>query len=424
MQCETTRKHPKGAKTMIKSYAFWLPALAMAASTMTTPLHISPDAHLVDNGWQEEWDTLFPYASLQPEHAAQQNIRKNMPAGHTPEDTTGVSDIWDRLRTGFNLPQQDAQSVQAHIDTFHNHPRHIEAILKRGKPYLFYILNQVEERGMPAELALLPVIESAFDPFANSPAGAAGIWQFMPVTAKHVGLRRDWWVDDRRDIIAATDAALDYLSELHQRFNGDWLLALSAYNAGSARVKRAIRRNHSEGKAVDFWSLPLPDETRGYVPKLMALRAIISRPEAYGIKLPALPNSHYFTVVDAGGQIDLQVAAQLTGTPMDELQRLNPGLIRSMTPPDSTHTLLIPSASVQRFHERLAQLPADQRVQSVKYRVREGDTLSAIALNSQTTVSRLRQINQLEDTRIIAGKLLIVPTGERDEDASAAMQSS
>ena len=160
------------------------------------------------------------------------------------------------------------------------------------------------------------------------------------------------------------------------------------------------------------------------MPKLIALQAIISNPRAYNITLPALANTDYFTVVDTGGQLDLQVAARLTGSSIDELQRLNPGLTRSITPPASPHTLLIPRASEQRFHERLARLPADQRVQSVKYRVRQGDTLSAIAQNSRTTVARLRQINHLESTRIFAGKLIIVPIGERDEDVSVELQAS
>jgi len=379
---------------------------------------------MIDNDREKAWDALLAPAPLQPAFIPPAAARANTAAAQPLAVTVAPINIWERLRAGFNFPQQDAPSVQAHIDTFHNHPRHIEQILQRGEPYLFYILNRVEERGLPAELALLPVIESAFDPFASSPAGAAGIWQFMPATAKHVGLRQDWWVDGRRDIVAATDAALDYLSELHQRFDGDWLLALGAYNAGRARINRAIHRNRSQGKPVDFWHLPLPDETRAYVPKLLALRAIIANPESYNISLPVLANSHYFSVVDTGGQLDLQVAARLTGTTMDELQRLNPGLTRSITPPASPHTLLIPRASEQRFREQLAQLSPDQRVQSIKYKVRPGDTLSAIALNSRTTVARLRQINHLKNTRIFAGKLLIVPISEPDADDSAQLQVS
>ena len=398
-------------------HRLWLPALAMIASALVTHLQLSRDTRAIEN--EPVWDTLLAPVPPQPEY-----IPPEPPLAQTLAGVDDAIDIWERLRTGFKLPPQLTPSVQAHVDNFRSHNHHIANILQRGEPYLFYILSRVEARGLPAELALLPVIESAFDPLASSPAGAAGIWQFMPGTAKQLGLRRDWWVDGRRDIVAATEAALDYLSELQQRFDGDWLLALGAYNAGSARVNRAIRLNRSQGKPVDFWHLPLPEETRNYVPKLIALRAIIASPETYNIALPDLANTHYFTAVETDGQLDLQVAARLSGTSMGELQRLNPGLIRSITPPASPHTLLIPRASEQCFRERLARLPADQRVQSIKYRVRRGDTLSTIAQNSRTTVTRLRQINQLDSTRIFAGKLLIVPLGERDENASGALQAS
>ena len=398
-------------------HRLWLPALAMIASALVTHLQLARETRAVED--ERTWETLMTPIPSQPAYIPPEPLLPQTLAG-----TDEAGDIWERLRTGFQFSSQLMPSVQDHIDNFRAHNHHIEQILQNGEPYLFYILSRVEARGLPAELALLPVIESAFDPFARSPAGAAGLWQFMPATAEQAGLRRDWWVDGRRDIVAATEAALDYLSELQQRFDGDWLLALSAYNAGSARVHKAMRLNRSQGKPVDFWHLPLPEETRSYVPKLIALRAIIANPEAYDIVLPAMANSRYFTAVEAGGQLDLQVAAQLAGTSTDELQRLNPGLTRSITPPASTHTLLIPLASERRFCERLARLPADQRVQSIQYRVRSGDTLSAIAQHSQTTVARLRQINQLDSTRIFAGKLLIVPLGEGEENTSGALQAS
>ena len=412
--------------TLIRT--LWMPALAMATSALATHLFTTQDARVIDNGLERVWETIFAPVPLQPEYLPAEPIRAHrsvtQPVRQTLAVNAGAIDIWERLRAGFKLPQQADPSVQAHIENFLKHPRHIEDVLARGEPYLFYILSRVEEHGLPAELALLPVIESAFDPFSSSPAGAAGLWQFMPVTAKHVGLRQDWWFDGRRDIVAATEAALDYLSELHQRFDGDWLQAIAAYNAGRARVNKAIRLNRSLGKPVDFWHLPLPEETRSYVPKLIALLAIISNPEDHNITLPALANSPYFTAVDTGGQLDLQVAARLTGATVEEMQRLNPGLIRSTTPPASPHTLLIPRSSEQRFREQLARLPADQRVLSVKYRVRWGDTLSTIAKNSRTTVTRLREINQLGSSRIFAGKLLIVPLAERDENASEDLQNS
>jgi membrane-bound lytic murein transglycosylase D len=334
-----------------------------------------------------------------------------------------ADDIWERLRDGYGIPVESTPSVQARIDSFHKYARWFGQVLQRSEPYLFHILEQVEKRGLPTELALLPVIESAFDPFARSPVGAAGIWQFMPATASEAGLQANWWYDGRRDIVAATEAALDYLSALHDRY-GDWPLALAAYNAGSARVSRAIRSNRQQGRPVNFWQLALPRETRDYVPKLLALRAMIVDPSEHGIVLPVFANSRYFTCVDTGGQIDLQVAARLTGVSLDELQRLNPALTRSITPPGGSHRLLVPSASAQHFRSQLAQLPVKQRVQSIRYRVRPGDTLSKIALHSWTTVARLRKLNQLKDSRIIAGRVLMVPVAKRDGEAGEMLTMS
>ncbi len=406
---------------MTIAHAFWIPALAITASTLTTRLYGPPDFQTA-GAYHEGVPEIASSPVLQPaEFTSPATALRHAQAEQAAAGTADGVDIWERLRAGFGIMAGSTPSVQARIDTFHGHARQFEQILQRSEPYLFYILDRVEARGLPTELALLPVIESAFDPFARSPAGAAGIWQFMPATAREAGLRRDWWFDGRRDIVAATEAALDYLTTLQQRYDGDWLLALAAYNAGSARISRAIRSNRSRGKPADFWHLPLPAETRDYVPKLIALRAIISNPAAHRITLPELPNTRYFTVVETGGPLDLQVAARLSGDSLDELQRLNPGLTRSITPPDTSHKLLVPRASAQRFIEQLARLPADQRVQSIRYRVRPGDTLSDIAQNSQTTVSRLRKINQLESTRIIAGKLLIVPVNVRDGEVNETL---
>jgi len=254
-----------------------------------------------------------------------------------------------------------------------------------------------------------------FDPFATSPAGAAGIWQFMPETAAYVGLSQDWWYDGRRDIIASTDAALDYLDRLHKRFNNDWLLALAAYNAGSARVGRAMRENRDAGKPDDFWHLSLPAETRSYVPKLIALRMIIENPYDYNISLPTLPDTRYFSSVEIRGQIELKVAAKLAGISLAILQRLNPGYDRSITPPNATHTLLFPKSVAQVFRERIARLPSDQRVRSVRHLIRIGDNLSTIAQQYHTTVSVLRKVNRLKGSKIIAGRYLMVPVGEQED---------
>lgn len=402
--------------------AFWIPALAITASALTERL----DTAAVIDG-------MDAYRALVPELAS----TAGLPTSPFALTETGLSDvqdpaaaadvsgeIWERLRTGFALDGQDRRAVRTQVESFHEHAWHFRQILKRSEPYLFHVLSRVEARGLPAELALLPVIESAFDPFARSPAGATGIWQFMPHTAREVGLQRDWWFDGRRDIVAATEAALDYLDALQRRYDGDWLLALAAYNAGSARVNRAIRDNRAAGKPTDFWHLSLPAETRNYVPKLLAVSVLIADPAAYNIALPAMANAHYFVSVDTGGPLDLQVAAELSGITFDELQRLNPGLTRSVTPPGGAQRLLVPRKVAARFRARLAQLPDDKRVQSVRYRIRPGDTLSAIALNSRTTVTHLRKLNQLEDSRIVAGRQLIVPLSVREEEVSAALPGS
>jgi len=323
------------------------------------------------------------------------------------------------MRTGFGLPSVDPDTVRGHIDAYVKHPHLFTQILQRGEPYLFHILNRLEQDGMPAELALLPIVESAFDPFATSPAGAAGIWQFMPETAAYLGLDQDWWYDGRRDVVASTEAALDYLDTLHKRFNGDWYLALAAYNSGGARVQRAIRHNRNTGKPVDFWHLALPAETRSYIPKLIALRTIIENPHSYNISLPQLSYKRYFNTVDIQGQLELKVAARLSGVPLDVLQRLNPAYGLSITPPGRTHTLLVPSSVADLLRTRLAQLPQDQRIHSIRHRIRLGDNLSTIAQQYRTTVSDIRRVNRLKGSKIIAGKLLIIPVVTLEDTIAA-----
>lgn len=408
---------------MTTAKAFWIPALAFTAAALTESVNIAPasDGRDVYHELIPDLSGLFvpPQTTFVLHEAAQTGSPEVVDS-----EMSGALEIWERLRAGFSITGHENRAVQNQIAIYHEHAWHFRQILIRSEPYLFHVLNRVEARGLPAELALLPVIESAFDPFAHSPAGAAGIWQFMPHTATEAGLQRDWWFDGRRDIIAATEAALEYLDTLRRRYDGDWLLALAAYNAGSARVNQAIRANRRAGRPEDFWHLPLPAETRDYVPKLLAVSALIADPAAYGIALPALANDHYFTSVDTGGPLDLQVAARLSGTTLDELQRLNPGLTRSVTPPGGSHTLLVPRKVAARFRERLARLPDKARVQSVRYRIRPGDTLSAIALNSRTTVTHLRKLNQLEGSHIVAGRQLIVPLSIREEEVSAVLTES
>ena len=317
--------------------------------------------------------------------------------------------IWPRLISGFALPADQPDSVRAELDRFVENPRNLEQILQRGTPYLHYILSEVEERGLPSELALLPVIESAFDPFARSPQLATGLWQFVSNTAAEFNLHIDGWYDERRDLIAGTHAALDFLTQLHRRFDGDWLLALAAYNAGPTRVHRAMRHNRDAGKPVGFWDLNLPEETREYLPKLLAMRAVVKAPSDYGLRLPTIRDEPFLQFVEAQGPLDLGVAARLAGVTLEEMHRLNAGYSRRTVRQDGPIRLVIPRSTAADFTEKLASLVDSEREPWIRHRIRFGDTLSAIARYYDVPLVRLREFNRLADARIFAGDILIIP---------------
>jgi len=267
---------------------------------------------------------------------------------------------------------------------------------------------------MPTEIALLPIVESAFLPFAYSHGRAAGIWQFIPGTGKMYGLKQNWWYDGRRDVYASTQAALSYLQKLHKTFDGDWLLALAAYNSGSGTVSRAIKKNRKKGEPTDYWNLDLPKETKGYVPKLLALSNIAADPKAFNVAITEIPDERYFEKVETGGQIDLALAAELAGLNTDELYNLNPGFNRWATDPDGPHYLLIPKENANSFTEALNKLPDDQRVKWVRHKIKSGESLLSIAKKYQTTVDLLQDTNKLSSNMIRAGKYLLVPTATRN----------
>jgi membrane-bound lytic murein transglycosylase D len=317
--------------------------------------------------------------------------------------------IWPRLVSGFALPADMPDSVQFEVERIAENPRNVEQILQRGAPFLHYILNRVRERGLPSELALLPVIESAFDPFARSPRLATGLWQFVSSTAADFDLQFDTWYDERRDLIAGTNAALDFLTHLHRRFDGDWLLALAAYNAGPARVHRAVRHNRDAGKPIGFWDLNLPEETREYLPKLLAMRAVVTAPSDYGVRLPTIRDEPVIQIVEAHGPLDLGVAARLAGVTLEEMHRLNAGYSRRTVRQDGPIRLIVPRSAAADFTEKLAALADSERKPWVRHRIRVGDTLSAIARYYDVPLGRLREFNHLADARIFAGDFLIIP---------------
>ncbi|QAY93614.1 transglycosylase SLT domain-containing protein [Pseudomonas sp. ACM7] len=337
-------------------------------------------------------------------------------------------DVWERMRQGFQL--QDNLGVNPRIEQqrlwFASNPSFLENAGERGSLYIHYIVERLEERNMPLELALLPVIESAYNPMAYSRADAVGLWQFIPSTGRYFNLRQTRFYDGRRDITASTTAAMDYLTRLHDMFNGDWLLALAAYNAGEGTVSRAIERNERLGLPTDYWNLPLPAETQAYVPKLLALSQVVLAPEAYGVNLNPIANEPYFQVVEINQRMDLSKVAAVANIDEDELFQLNPAFKQRTTidgpqhllVPTSKAQLLTASLSTMRPEELISKKPLkpvfegsdDSELASLKraYRVKRGDNLAAIAKANKVDIKDLQRWNKMTGKNLKVGQTLVM----------------
>tara|TARA_R110001606_G_scaffold377844_1_gene537211 strand:- start:102039 stop:103637 length:1599 start_codon:yes stop_codon:yes gene_type:complete len=348
-------------------------------------------------------------------------LLKNAKGSRSEVETITARTLWGRIRQGFMLdptaidnPRIDRQRL-----AYASEPRYFELTSKRSERYLHYVVEQLDERGMPLELALLPFVESGYNPMALSRSQAAGIWQFIPSTGKVFSLRQDSWYDGRRDITASTQAALDYLSKLNEMFDGDWLLAMAAYNCGEGCVGRAVEANRAKGLPTDYWSLDLPYETMNYVPKLLALSQIIERPELHGTVLPELADSPYFAAVTIERQLDLHKAAELADIPPEDFIKLNPAFKQRVTAPGA-YQLLVPIDRLEQFSTALAELPEDEHVNYQRYSVRAGDNLSQIASRYNVKVSALRDVNQLDSNLLRVGQVLMLPLSAQSLSAQAA----
>jgi membrane-bound lytic murein transglycosylase D len=326
-----------------------------------------------------------------------------------PPTPVAIGDVMDRIRAGAQLPDVDHPWVRAEFDWYIRNGEYMGRVFARAQRYLYFIANEVEARGLPMELALLPVVESAFNPFAYSRSHASGLWQFIPGTGKRYELKQDWWQDQRRDVIESTRAALDYLTYLNQKFDGDWMLAIAAYNYGGGNVSRAIRRNQQLGRGTDFFSLSLPRETRAYVPKLLALSRMLRQADMYGLALPVIPDAAYFQVLDTGGPVDLRLAAELAGVDVEELHALNAGWNQWVTGPDGPHRLLVPAVVADQFVPRFAALEPAQRAGLTPYSVASGDTLTGLARHYQVPASFLQSVNGINGSELSIGTELYVP---------------
>ena len=334
-------------------------------------------------------------------------------------------DLWQRLRDGFALtPDTMPASVAKQRDWYLRNPSYLKTVFGRAEPFIYYVTEQLAEAGLPLELALLPIVESTYDPLAYSHSHAVGLWQFMPSTGASLGLRRDRWYDGRRDVVASTDAAITYLTRLHRRFDKDWLLALAAYNSGQGNVAKSIRRNRKAQKGTDFWSISLPRETRNYVPQLLALATLIRDPDKYDLKLPSIANQPYFEIVEISSQIDLGKVIQLSDIELADFTRLNPAYRRALTPPQNTHSLLLPVGTAQPLRDMMATTDPKTWVPHTEYAVVNGDTLSEIALRFDIPVSWLRKRNSLKNDRLRIRQVLLIPhAGDNGSYASSAPKS-
>ena len=350
----------------------------------------------------------------EPETQAPAPIREALIVA--PEQSSSEEDLWQRIRAGYAMNDLNSPLIKRHEKWYARNPEYVLRMSERARRYLFYIVEEVERRGMPMEIALLPIIESAFNPGANSVASASGIWQFIPSTGKHFGMEQNWWHDGRRDIIGATNGALDYLQKLHDQF-GDWELALAAYNCGENSVARAIAKNRKLHRPTDYAHLRLPRETRNYVPKLLAIKNIVNDPASYDLVLSKIPNEPYFEAVATPQHIDVKLAAELADISIDEFMALNPSNNRPVILQDTSDVLLLPIDKVETFRNNLAK--TNQRLVSWQpYESKKGEHFEQIASRFGLTVSELRTANGLSKyAQESNGQTLLVPIGDEEPAA-------
>ena len=349
------------------------------------------------------------------------------------ETTTGTSqarwpratgpDLWARVRAGMKLDLHASGRIEEKISGFKRDPQFLVKLSERARPYLYVVMSEIQRRGLPAELALLPHIESRYNPAATSPVAAAGMWQFMPYTGREMGLRQDAWHDERRDVLASTRAAMDYLQQLQRRLGGNWELAMAAYNCGPGRIESAQAANRLRGLPTDFWSLNLPNETENYVPQILAAARLVAEPARYGLRLPPVPSAPQLEVVRTYRPVDLVRVAQVTGIGIEQLKTLNAGLKRGQTAPQGPGRLVVPAGTGPRVSAALpeskvlAASPSagmnpvtSTNTDWTLYVVKGGDTLASVARNRKIDLKELAEANALQPRDpLLPGQSLRVP---------------
>jgi len=367
----------------------------------------------------------------------QLSATRNYKSSHFAEASS--AEIWTRVRNQFHLQAPTSMpSLQKQIRKLARSQEYINELANNASPYLYFILEEVEKRGMPSEIALLPMIESTFNPHARSHVGAAGLWQLMPSLGRLYGLKQNAYYDGRKDIYESTKVALDHLEYLHKKFNGNWLLALAAYNSGETKVMTAIRINRMQSKSTDFWSLKLPRETTEFVPKLLALATLIKSPKQYGVSLPSIPNKQVFTRINTGRAMDIAHAAKLVDVSETQLRKLNPGLHKRSMNPNGPFNLVVPVKSAKQFSTHkthtvaakdvvakvasktttvAAPVMSEATTSSSQYKIKRGDNIEKIAKRFHTTPKAIQKLNGLPSDVVVIGKTLKIPGASTTQSA-------
>ena len=372
--------------------------------------YITDPATSIVNTNHKEMDGHLPRSS-----GAVANTKRKINKIRAFQAVTGqkYTNLWNRIRAGFRLPPMHGPLVTQYEQWFERNPQYVENMLERANLYLYKIVQEVQKRHMPMEIALLPAIESAYSPDADSSAGAIGLWQIEPATGDLWGLKDNWWYSGARDVVASTNAALDYLQALHKQFHS-WNLALAAYNCGAGTVQWAINNNKAQGLGTHYQELRLPLQTEHYVPKLMAFVNIVRDPAKFGLRLRDIPNSPYFVRVNTGGQIGLNVVARLANMSLHQLAAINPGLKHWATAPNGPYTVLVPVATKAALLEGLSQLPPQDRMQWARHIVIPGNTISGIAQEYGVSIRAIMTTNHLHGSFLRVGQRLLIPvTGRR-----------
>ncbi|MBI1942398.1 MAG: transglycosylase SLT domain-containing protein [Betaproteobacteria bacterium] len=345
---------------------------------------------------------------LPPFEGAREEVSEPLRGLRRIDRTVQHDDLWQRIRLGFSMPDLGGPLVAEKTAWYAARPDYLKRVFERSRRYLYHIVDEIEKRGLPTELALLPMVESSFNPMAYSRSHASGLWQFIPGTGKRYELTQNWWYDERRDIIASTAAALDYLGDVYD-MHGDWHLALASYNWGENAVARALEKNRAAGQPLDYESLSMPAETRQYVPKLQALKNIIANPGLFGIDLEPIPNLPYFTTITKTRDIDVRLAAKLAEMTVEEFIALNPGLSRPVIRVAHSPRIVLPADRVEIFHDNLTRYDDSSLVSWQTYQPRRGDTLESIARKHHMSVAQLKEVNGIAARTRAVPKLLVVP---------------